>query len=251
MNPSRPRPIVAAELRRPAEERLRNRASVPQPVSDADVQRLLHELQVHQIELEMQNEELLQARAELEASLAKYADLYDFAPVSYLTLAADGTIVEANLAAASFFGIERSKLIGIRFGIHTTEATRPIFNDFLEGVLVHEGMQSCEVALEIGDRGPRHVVLHGLRMPADPKATCNCRIVIEDITERKALEEQLLQIQKMKSIATIAGGVAHDFNNLLTIISGYCEILLSMFRLRMPRIGRLQPFTMPANARRR
>src|SRR5581483_4664709 len=116
MNPSRPRPIVAAELRRPAEERLRNRASVPQPVSDADVQRLLHELQVHQIELEMQNEELLQARAELEASLAKYADLYDFAPVSYLTLAADGTIVEANLAAASFFGIERSKLIGIRFG---------------------------------------------------------------------------------------------------------------------------------------
>ena len=84
---------AAAELRRRAEARLRAVATKGAPArTDADTQRLVHELQVHQIELEMQNEELRQSRAEAEAGLERYTELYDFAPVGYLTLGRDGAI---------------------------------------------------------------------------------------------------------------------------------------------------------------
>src|SRR4051812_29792874 len=74
--------------------------------------RLLHDLEVHQIELEMQNQELRAAHGLLEESRARLADLYDFAPVVYVTLDAEGRIVEANLTAASYFGLERANIVG-------------------------------------------------------------------------------------------------------------------------------------------
>ncbi len=102
----------AAELRRQAEEQLKERkkgqagkGATPLPAEEP--QRLIHELQVHQIELEMQNEELQKSRAEVEAGLALYADLYDFAPVGYFTLDRDGTIRLVNLAGARLLGLER------------------------------------------------------------------------------------------------------------------------------------------------
>ena len=83
----------AAELRRWAEARLKALETKSAPTrTEADTQRLVHELQVHQIELEMQNEELRQLRAEAEAGLERYTELYDFAPVGYLTLGRDGAI---------------------------------------------------------------------------------------------------------------------------------------------------------------
>ena len=81
-------------------------------ISAHDVMRLVHELQVHQIELEMQNEELRQAQLELALSAERYADLYDFAPVGYLSVTPDGRIVRANLTAAGLLGVERQSLIG-------------------------------------------------------------------------------------------------------------------------------------------
>ena len=102
----------AAELRRRAEERLKERkkgqvgkGATPLPAEEP--QRLIHELQVHQIELEMQNEELQKSRAEVEAGLALYADLYDFAPVGYFTFDRDGTIRRVNLTGARLLGLER------------------------------------------------------------------------------------------------------------------------------------------------
>src|SRR5512140_3599933 len=89
----------AAELRRIAEERLRSkRASTPRDEVPQDQERLNHELHVHQIELEMQNDELRRVRDELETSLARYTELYDFAPVGYVTLDGKSTILEINLA---------------------------------------------------------------------------------------------------------------------------------------------------------
>ena len=109
----------AAELRRQAEAKLseRKKKAAPPPATEADTRRLVHELEVHQIELEMQNEELVQSRAEVEALLRQYTDLYDFAPVGYFTLARDGAIHQVNLAGANLLGVERGALIKRRFGV--------------------------------------------------------------------------------------------------------------------------------------
>ena len=96
--------------------------------SAAQSQRLLHELRVHQIELEMQNEELRVSRAEVESGLKRYTDLYDFAPVGYLTLSAEGTISELNLPAAVLLGRERSRVVGARLRTFIAQASRAAFD---------------------------------------------------------------------------------------------------------------------------
>src|ERR1035437_2803418 len=111
-------PGDAAALRRQAEAKWseRKKKTGPLPAAEADTRRLIHELQVHQIELEMQNEELAESHAEVEALLRQHADLYDFAPVGYFTLARDGAILQVNLAGACLLGVEVGKLIKRRFG---------------------------------------------------------------------------------------------------------------------------------------
>jgi len=127
------KPIDAAELRRQAEERLKNRRSeAGNQQSTQDTQRLLHELQVHQIELEMRNDELQETRREVEETLAQYIDLYDFAPVGYFTLERDGAIRRINLTGTVLLGVERSWLLNRRFGLFVSEDSLPVFNAFLE-----------------------------------------------------------------------------------------------------------------------
>ncbi len=109
------RPEQAAELRRQAEAMAReNAAQSPEQIEamlPEATRQLLHELQVYQIELEIQNEELRRAQAELDAARAKYFDLYDLAPVGYCTLSEKGLILEANLTAAELMGVARSALV--------------------------------------------------------------------------------------------------------------------------------------------
>ena len=115
MPPKPTTPAEAADLRRRAEGRLREQtAKAAVGRTGADTPRLLHELQVHQMELEMQNQGLQCAQAEAEGEQEKYSDLYDFAPVGCLTLDREGTICEANLTGASLLGIERSRAAGLR-----------------------------------------------------------------------------------------------------------------------------------------
>jgi PAS domain S-box-containing protein len=122
------------------------------------MRRLLHELQVHQIELEMQNEELRRSREELELSRNKYAELYDFAPVGYFTLDAHGFIREVNLAGAQLLGIERLLLANKPFTSLIADAEgREIFSSHLESVLQRQGMQRCEIRLT----GKDGTVIHG------------------------------------------------------------------------------------------
>ena len=130
----------AAELRRRAEVRLKKqrRGTVP-PRTDAETQKLLHELQVHQIELEMQNAELLEARDQMEAMVEKYTDLYDFAPVGYLSIDEQGLICEVNLTGAALLGVERSRLIGRRLQYFLSPTSRPVFLAFLDKVFAGVG----------------------------------------------------------------------------------------------------------------
>src|SRR5882672_1531872 len=125
-------PDDPVELRRRAEARLSEQHNDPE--SDAGTQRLLHELEVHQIELEMQNSDLQKARDDLEAALEKYTDLYDFAPVGYFSIDESGVILEANLRGAALLGVERSRLINRRLLLFMSPTSRPMFLAFLKKV---------------------------------------------------------------------------------------------------------------------
>ena len=105
--------VVAQDLRAKAEAQLARQPGAAGPARPAA--ELIHELQVHRIELEMQNEELRRAYVALEAARDRYADLYDFAPVGYLTLDKGGLVTEANQTAATLLGIDRARLVGHRF----------------------------------------------------------------------------------------------------------------------------------------
>jgi PAS domain S-box-containing protein len=162
--------------------------SSPAHKTEADVQRLIHELQVRQIELEMQNEELAQARAESEAALHQYTDLYDFAPVGYFTLARDGTIRQANSTGANLLGAERGKLVKRRFGVFVSPASRPALSVFLEKVFSTNGEEeTCEVEL-LNDK-TESLWAHIEAVSDDSRETC--RVVVNDITARKQAEDAL------------------------------------------------------------
>src|SRR5512139_2376548 len=171
--------VETAELRRRAEVHLKT--ATPEADfsrSGDETRRLLHELQVHQIELVMQNVELRQARDESERSLEKYADLYDFAPVGYLTLGRDGTIEDANLTVATLLGIERSRLLGQRFGQFVIAETRTTFAAFLSSVFGHKAKQTCEVALLNEGENPHFVQIEAVAASSGQE----CRVAIIDVS---------------------------------------------------------------------
>lgn len=139
----------ATELRSRAEEQLQLKTSELYPLRTEDeTRRLLHELEVHQIELEMQNTELRQAQEYLEKSRNKYAELYDFAPIGYFTFDSGGLIQEVNLAGAQLLGIERHLLVNTPFSSFISNADeREFFFRHLASVLKEEGMQRCEISM--------------------------------------------------------------------------------------------------------
>ena len=139
-----------SELRRQAEERLKKSSLIHNtPSSAEELQRMVQELSLHQIELEMQNEELQDSRSETEREHNRYLNLYDFAPVGYLTLARDGTIREANLTIARMLSVERSKLKGRMGGFDRFVAHQdlPVFNSMVERVFQSRTLEHCEIMI--------------------------------------------------------------------------------------------------------
>ena len=193
MKKSQDKPADAAELRRRAEKRLKEKPTATgQPLTEADLRRLLQELEVHQIELEMQNEELQQAQVEIEAGLEKYTDLYDFAPTGYFTLERDGAIRQLNLTGARLLGVERSRLVNRRFGLFVSDDSRPAFNALLKKVFESQAEESCEATLLKEGNHPYYVDIEA-RVSEDGQ---ECRAAVADITERKRAEEALKESEK-------------------------------------------------------
>jgi PAS domain S-box-containing protein len=189
---------AAAELRRSAEALLRKqqqKKNTAQPRTEADTQRLLHELQVHQIELEMQNAELQDARDEVEAALERYTDLYDFAPVGYFSMDEQGLILEVNLTGAALLGVERSRLVKRRLARFVAPTSRPIFLAFLEKAFAGPGGQVCEAELLKEDATPFWADLQATSVAFLRGTRKWCRLAVSDITPLKRAEEAQLHIE--------------------------------------------------------
>ena len=216
-------------------------------ISSEEMHRVIHELSIHQIELEMQQEELLQSRSDLEESLERYTELYEFAPLGYLTLAFDTTILEANLTATSMIGEERSLLKGDRFGRFIANEDLPVFNAFMERVFSRSEPKYAEVTLlndpvKLPQKNPSVISNKRLMIRIDAVVSDDgqeCRAILTDITRQKyaeqeniVLQEHLMQAQKMESIGRLAGGVAHDFNNMLQVMLGNIDLLIESDKLQ-------------------
>ncbi len=176
-----------AGLRRRAELLLRGPHAKPSPLRiEADAQRLVHELQVHQIELELQNSELKKTRDQSELLLQKYTDLYEYAPAGYFSLAADGTIRLVNLAGARLVGLERSRLLGQSLIRQVVPESQPVLQTFLHHVFAGANKQACIVRLRT--TGPAQEVSIEAELSVDRQ---DCLAVVEDITVQRQAEELL------------------------------------------------------------
>ncbi|PKN13710.1 MAG: hypothetical protein CVU69_00615 [Deltaproteobacteria bacterium HGW-Deltaproteobacteria-4] len=183
---------AARQLRQRAEEKARQLGVIDlQSLSPEETQQMLHELRVHQIELELQNEELRRTQHELEISRSRYFDLYDLAPVGYLTLNEQGLIKEVNLATATLLGTERKNLLKrpISSFIFPDDQDRYYLQrkKFLE---THE-VQDRQIRLLRSDGSPLWV-----RLLAAPLHNGEYGITIINITERKRIEEALIKSEE-------------------------------------------------------
>ena len=180
----------SSELRKKAEEKLKSKITSTKVMSDKETQQLIHELQVHQIELEMQNDELRKAQTELEISRTKYSDLYDFAPVGYFTFDKDGLTLEANLTAVRELGVERATIINKPFRAYIVAEDREIFDQHLRDVLKSDDRQSCELRLKRKNSIEFFAQLKSIAV-RDSGGADVCRTSVIDITESKKIENAL------------------------------------------------------------
>jgi len=185
-------------LRQRAENNLRVHEAVnPENLSPSEIKQLFHELRVHQIELEVQNEELRRTEHELECSRARYFDLYDLAPVGYLTLSEQGLIKEANLAAATMFGVVRSALVKLPISQIILKEDQNTYYLCRREILKTGKPQACELRMVKGDGTVFWTCLE-IRANQDTATTSEqasegeviIYVVLSDITERKRADEE-------------------------------------------------------------
>lgn len=215
-----------SELRRRAEEKLPNEQYADlDELSPEDMRSVIHDLQVHQIQLEMQNEDLHLTQRRLEESRDKYSDLYDFAPVGYLTVSRSGLIMEANLTCAGLLGVGRGSLAKMPLSRFIARDDEDIFFLHRRRVFAERTQQSCELTMEKSDGTQFHAQLKSMVTQDADGEFKQCRIIVSDITELKRLQVELLRAQKLESLGVLAGGIAHDFNNILTAVLGNLSLV--------------------------
>ncbi len=198
MKKNQDQPADAAALRRSAEERLaRLKPEGGEQRSEVETARLVHELEVHQIELEMQNAELQRTRVEIEAALERYTELYDFAPVGYFSIDQQGLIQEVNLTGAAMLGMARSQILLRRLRGFVSPASRPVVDAFLKTVFASSGKQACEALLMTGTGAAFWADLQASSL-ALPKGGRNwCRVAVSNIAALKRGEEAQRRVEAL------------------------------------------------------
>jgi len=185
----------AAILREKAEESLKKKlAKRNVNTSEFDTQKLFHELEVHQIELEMQNEELMVARTAAEEAAEKYTEIFDFSPLGYFVLNREGIITELNLSGAEMLGKNRSHLKNSIFSLFVSSDTKSIFNKFLSDSFKSNERKSCEVMITPEKYLPRYIHLLGTGLENGSQ----CLVNAIDITER--IQAEIILSEKAKEL---------------------------------------------------
>ena len=200
-NPLQSAASQAASLRQRAEEALQMQLIDMETISQNETQRVLHELRVHQIELEVQNEELRRAQAELEVSMARYFDLYDLAPVGYFTLSENGLILEANLTVANLMSVDRSKLVNNPLSRYILSEDADIYYQHQKKLIETGEPQVCELRM-IRKDGTAFWARMEATAAQNAEGDPVYRTVLSEMTELKQAEETLLRSKEMLELAT-------------------------------------------------
>ena len=184
------------KLRRQAEKQLSEKGRDIGSMPVKDIKQLVHELEVHQIELEMQNEELRRAQLELGAARDKYSNLYDFAPIGYFIIDEKARIREANLTVADLLGCPRSQLLNRKFSSFISPDSQDHFYLHCKQVFKSEKVQACELKLKRQDDTYFYARLESLTIKDRSKNLKQIRSALTDITEVKHAGELVRESEK-------------------------------------------------------
>ena len=233
-------------LRQRAEKLLSKKFKPMPKIQNNDIKALVHELQVHQVELEMQNEELRKAQVEIEESRKKYVELYEFAPVGYFTLNNMGVIVEANLRGASLLGVERELLLNTPFIHFVIPEDWNLFLDFQRKVSHIPRRKSWELRLKRKGNDHLWVGLESVVVEAPDGQFAGVRLALTDIAERKraekALADRTVQLERLNrelvalnaELADFTHMASHDLQEPLRTLTAFSDVLRKDLGLSLP-----------------
>lgn len=226
------------DLRRRAEARMKDgQGAGTDDLAGENPIALIHELQVHQIELEMQNEELRHSQAVAQELYQRFQDLYDFAPICYLTLDPNGMILEANLAAASYLGVERGALRTSNFKTYLRRHSIQPFKAFMDLVLATGTRQTCELKLIHKRDRSVSAITEGIAAVSPDSGELGVRIALTDITERRRMEEEIKVLNRAlglkadgleaanRDLQSFVSSVSHDLRNPVSLIGSACFLV--------------------------
>jgi len=224
-------------LRKRADEKVRLKEQLTlekiKSFSSEQIMEVLHDLTVHQIELEMQNEELRTTQISLDTARARYFDLYELAPVGYMTISEKGLIQECNLTASTLLGINRIEITMQPLSYFIIKSNQDMYYLHFQELLKTLVPTSFQLQMKRKDGTVLwvRIMMSAFMSESDEKI---CRIALSDISElkkadsdREKLNNQLIQMQKLESLGLIAGGIAHDFNNLLSGVFNNIELAIA------------------------